>query len=74
MPLNNHDMHSTKGDWEMTDKEKVEILRKALIDFIGSESKEDLDKIELIIRSTIAPDMDKAIAINAIDALRKTSS
>lgn len=34
------------------------------------ESKEELDALEVIIRSAELPNSDRVIAINAIDALR----
>lgn len=49
---------------------KIEKLKAALAGLIGAETKEELDAIEVAIRSTPAPDSDKAAAINAIDALR----
>ena len=52
---------------------KIKTLRTALVGFVGAESPEQLDHMELIIRSTSAPDSDKVIAINAIDALRATA-
>lgn len=49
---------------------KIRKLKAALVGFIGAETREELDAMEVIIRSTPAPDSDKAVAINAIDALR----
>jgi len=49
---------------------KIERLCNALAGLIGASTKEELDAMELAIRSTPAPDSDKAAAINAIDALR----
>lgn len=51
-------------------EQKIERLRNALVGLIGASAKEELDAMELTIRSTPAPDSDKAAAINAIDALR----
>jgi len=49
---------------------KIERLRNALAGLIGASTKDELDAMEIAIRSTPAPDSDKAAAINAIDALR----
>ncbi len=51
-------------------EQKIERLRKALVGLIGAETAEELDAMELFLRSTPAPESDKIAAINAIDALR----
>lgn len=51
-------------------EQKIERLRDALAGLIGASTKDELDAMEIAIRSTQAPDSDKAAAINAIDALR----
>lgn len=51
-------------------EQKIERLRNALAGLIGASTKEELDAMELILRSTPAPELDKIAAINAIDALR----
>ena len=49
------------------------LLRKALIGLIGGvESKMELDNMEVMIRLAQVPDIDKAVSINAIQALRDT--
>ena len=48
----------------------IDKLKSALSGLIGAETKEELDAMEHAIRSTVAPDSDKASVINAIDALR----
>ena len=50
------------------------LLRKALIGLIGgAESKMELDNMEVAIRiAPMVPDIDKAVSINAIQALRDT--
>ena len=48
------------------------VLRAALAALVGADTKEELDMMEMAIRSTAAPDKDKAVVINAIDALRET--
>jgi len=50
--------------------ETIERLRDALVGLIGASTKEELDAMELALRSATAPDSDKSVAINAIDALR----
>ena len=47
-------------------------LRAALVGLVGAETKEELDQMELAMRSVPAPDADKAVSINAIAALRDT--
>ena len=51
---------------------KILKLRKALIGMVGAESKEELEQMEAVMRMTPAPDVDKAVAINAIHALLET--
>ena len=49
------------------------LLRKALIGLLGgAESKMELDNMEVVIRIAQVPDIDKAVSINAIQALRDT--
>lgn len=52
-------------------EQKIESLRKALAGLIGASTKEELDGMEIALRSMPAPDSDKAAMINAIDALRE---
>lgn len=52
-------------------EQKIESLRKALAGLIGASTKEELDGMEIALRSIPAPDSDKAAMINAIDALRE---
>jgi hypothetical protein len=47
-------------------------LRKALADLVGASTAQELDAMELGMRSIPAPDADKIAAINAIHALRET--
>ncbi len=54
-------------------EESIKKLRSALSGLIGAETKEELDRMEAILRSTPAPESDKIAAINAIDALRDTA-
>lgn len=56
----------------MTDKEKIEKLRKALSDLIGASKKDDLEQMELVLRATPAPEADKIAAINAMHVLIAT--
>lgn len=50
-------------------EKRIERLRKAVVDFVGAECKEELEAMEVAIRLSPAPDADKATAINAIHAL-----
>ncbi len=54
-------------------EEAVAKLRGALMDFIGVETLEELDAMELAIRSLPGPEEDKAVSINAIHALKDTA-
>lgn len=47
-------------------------VRKALANLVGADGKEELDGLELAVRSQSAPASDKAAMIDAIDALRDT--
>ena len=48
---------------------KIAKLKAALIGLVGSGEKEELLKMEVAVRTSIAPDADKTAAINAIHAL-----
>ena len=48
---------------------KVAKLQKVLEDIIGASSKEDLESMELILRTTPGVEADKIAAINAIHVL-----
>lgn len=51
---------------------KIKKLRDALAALIGSSKKEELDAMELVLRTAQAPQSDIIAAINAINALRET--
>ena len=54
-------------------EQKIKCLRRALAGLLGFDmvpGEKELDAMEVVIRSTQAPDSDKVTAINAIDALR----
>lgn len=51
-------------------EEKIYTLKSALSGLIGASKKEELDSMEIAIRSQAAPMSDKAVIIDAIDALR----
>ena len=44
-------------------------LKKALSDLIGASTRKELEGMEIVLRSTPAPEADKIAAINAIHAL-----
>lgn len=50
--------------------EQRDRLRTALAGMIGASTKEELDAMELVIRSLPASDDDRVVALNAIQALR----
>ena len=54
-------------------EENIKRLRTALAGLIAVETPEDLDRLESILRVTRAPESDKILALNAIDALRATA-
>jgi hypothetical protein len=53
---------------------KIDRLKSALAGLIGAETAEELDAMENEIRSMPAPDSDKVLAINAINALRSCAN
>ena len=48
---------------------RIERLRKALAGLIGAETKEELEAMEMVMRSVPGIEADKIAAINAIHAL-----
>lgn len=52
---------------------KIKVLRNAVAGLVGADSPKELDQMEIVIRTSPVPDSDKAVAINAIDALRATA-
>lgn len=50
----------------------IKKLRSALSNLIGASTIEELKAIELILRTTPAPEADKIAAINAIHVLMET--
>ena len=48
-------------------------LRRALIGLVGAESKEELEGIELVLRTATINEHDKASTLNAVHALLDTS-
>lgn len=53
-------------------EQKINLLRSALVGLVGSDDIEQLEAIELAIRTMPAPDEDKVNTINAIHAIIKT--
>ena len=54
----------------LSDKEKIDLLLKTLIDTVGTDDPKELDAMELFLRTAEIPNRDKMITINAIDAIR----
>ena len=54
------------------EKHPMAKLRRALVGLVGVDGKEDLEKLEAMMRLMPAPDSDKAVTINAIHALVET--
>jgi len=48
-------------------------LRKALAELVGASTKEELEAMELALRSAPGIEQDKIVAINAIHALLETA-
>jgi hypothetical protein len=48
-------------------------LRKALADMVGASTKEELEQMELALRSMPGIEQDKIVALNAIHALLETA-
>ena len=51
---------------------KIIKLRAALADLVGASEKNELEQMELAMRSLIIPEADRAVSINAIHALLET--
>lgn len=56
----------------MDAESKVAKLRAALVGVVGVDGKDELEKVEALVRITPAPEKDKAAIINAIHALIDT--
>jgi hypothetical protein len=57
---------------KVCEKHPMRKLRCALVCLVGVDGKEDLEKLEAMMRLMPAPDADKAVTINAIHALLET--
>ena len=53
---------------------KLQIVRKALVGLVGSDTRAELEAMEVIIRTSNIPEEDRANTINAIHALLSTLS
>jgi len=51
---------------------KILKLRNALSGLIGASAKDELEAMEVALRTVNAPDADKVVSINAIHALLET--
>jgi hypothetical protein len=58
---------------KICEKHPMKKIRKALADLIGASTKEELEAMELALRSTPGIEQDKIVAINAIHALLETA-
>jgi hypothetical protein len=54
-------------------EEKIKKLRSALAELVGSNDIKELKEMELALRVTPSPDVDKTAAINAIHVLIETT-
>jgi len=57
---------------KVCEKHPMRKLRSALVGLVGASTKTELEDMEFILRSVPAPDKDKAVMINAIQALLET--
>lgn len=51
-------------------EQRIDVLRQALVGLVGASTADELDAMEVFLRTTPAPAEDKAASINAIHALR----
>jgi hypothetical protein len=58
---------------KVCEKHPMKKLRKALSDLVGATTKEELETMELVLRTTPGIEQDKIAAINAIHALLETA-
>lgn len=58
---------------KVCEKHPMQKLRKALADLVGASTKEDLEEMELALRSMQGIEHDKIVALNAIRALLETA-
>lgn len=54
-------------------EQTIDLLRGALVGLVGSDDKAELEKMELIMKSTAMLDDDRENTINAIHAIVKTA-
>ena len=57
---------------KVCEKHPMAKLRKALADLVGASTKEELEIMEVALRSAPGIEQDKIVAINAIHALLET--
>jgi hypothetical protein len=50
----------------------IATLRSALIGMVGCDAPEELDRMELVVRTATAPEQDKVVTLNAIHAIRQS--
>ena len=58
---------------KVCEKHPMYKLRKALADMVGASTKEELEQMELALRSMPGIEQDKIVALNAIHALMETA-
>ena len=58
---------------KLCEKHPMFRLRKALADLIGASTKEELEQMELMLRSTPGIERDKIVILNAVHALLETA-
>jgi hypothetical protein len=58
---------------KVCEKHPMYKLRKALADMVGASTKEELEQMELALRTMPGIEQDKIVAINAIHALLETA-
>ena len=58
---------------KVCEKHPMRKLRKALADMVGASTKEELEQMELALRTIPGIEQDKIVALNAIHALLETA-
>lgn len=58
---------------KVCEKHPMKKLRKALADLVGASTKEELEAMEVILRTIPGVEHDKIAALNAIHALLETA-
>ena len=72
-PASGSDVKALTDHIKSCEKHPMYKLRKALADMVGASNKEDLEEMELALRSMPGIEQDKVVALNAIHVLLETA-